>query len=223
MAPKVGEVKQVLPGYSTGVRANSAVRMVKLVRPICPNSKLKMVRDADTGKWVPADIQPQNCQLMGGEWWKYCEEQGHDPYWTNRVWYSPQDIIEEDEDGNQIVTGTKRIKHVNRYPNIAQVSASIRHNSGQGAKRKIQLNGFKRLADVGFEEVCQFRNCQKPLDPKFSNTNYGSYCSLEHLSLIGADVEGILLHYPDVNLNGQEYDKIRKARAKQLREAAQGA
>ena len=212
-----------IPGFSTGVRPNSAVRMVKLARPICPNSKLKMVRDID-GKWIPAEVQPVNCQLSDQpDWWVMCESLGHNPYWTERVWYEPQDIVEEDENGDQLVVGQKRVKHTVKRPNIAQVSASIRHNSGKGVLNKMQQAGFKRLEDLGFKEVCQFRNCQKDLDPKYSGTNYGSYCSNEHLSLVAADQESIMLHYPSVNLNGPEYQKIQRLRQKELREAASGA
>lgn len=215
--------KETLPGFSMGVRANSAVRMVKLARPICPNSKLKMVKDSD-GKWVPNENQPENCQLSDDkQWWVSCEQRGHDPYWTTRVWYEPQDIVEEDENGDQVVIGQKRVKHTIKRPNVAQVSLSIRHNSGRGAQQKMERHGFKRLADIGFEEVCQFRNCQRPIDPKYSSTNYGSYCSYEHLSLIASDVESVMLHYPSATLNGQEYQKVQKLRAKQLREAAAGA
>lgn len=219
-----------LPGTSRGVRDNAAVRMLKLGRPICPNSKLKMIKD-DDGKWVAAEEQLMNCQLMEkddlpegyGHWTEYCVAQGHDPYVTTRVWYEPVDLVEEDEDGNQVVVGTKRMKHTTKRPNIAQVSISIRHNSGRGAIYKMQVHGFKRLADIGFEEVCQFRNCQKPLDPKYSGTNFGSYCGYNHLALIGAAEESILLHYPDPKLNGQEHQKIKKAREKQLREVAASA
>jgi len=212
-----------IPGFSQGVRDNAAVRMLKMARPICPNSKLKMAKDSE-GKWVAAENQPQNCQLSNDpKWWETCAELGHNPYWTIRTWYEPVDLVEEDEDGNQIVTGQKRIKHQVKRPNIAQVAIHIRVNSGQGAIMKMRDHGFARLADIGFEEACQFRNCQKPLDPKYSGTSYGSYCSYNHLSLIAADVEGVALHYPSQLINGGEFEKVRKARQKQLREAVASA
>lgn len=221
--PAAKQKLEKIPGFSAGVRANSAVRMVKLARPICPNSKIKMVRGED-GKWVAAEVQPQNCQLSGEpRWWEMCESLGHNPYWTIRVWYEPVDIVEEDENGDQIVIGQKRVKHTVKRPNIAQVAVGIRHNSGQGAKFKIERHGFKRLSEIGFEEVCQFRNCQKPLDPKFTGTNYGSFCSYEHTALIGADAESILLNYPEPRLNGQEYERVKREREKQLREGISGA
>jgi hypothetical protein len=182
-----------------------------------------MVKDSE-GKWVASEEQPENCQLSDVfGWWDRCLEKGHNPYWTVRTWYEPVDIIEEDEDGAQYVTGQKRIKHTVTRPNIAQVAVHIRVNSGQGAVNKIRNYGFKRLSEIGFNEVCQFRNCQKALDPKYSGRNFGSYCSFDHLSLIAADTEGIMLHYPNQLINGGEYEKIRKARTKQLREAVAGA
>lgn len=221
--PASKEELKKIPGFSQGVRPNSAVRMVKLARPICPNSSLKMVRGED-GKWVAAEVQEANCQLSGDpRWWEQCEALGHNPYWTVRVWYEPVDITTEDENGDLIVTGTKRVKHTVKRPNLAQVAVGIRHNSGLGAKVKITKHGFKRLGDIGFEECCQFRNCQKPLDPKFTGTNFGNYCSYEHAALIGADIEGILLNYPEPRLNGTEYEKIKREREKQLREGMLGA
>ena len=209
-----------LPGFSQGVRINSAVRMVKLARPICPNSKLKMVKNEE-GKWVRSEVQPQNCQMAGGEWWKTCEELGHDPYFTNRVWYEPQDIIEEDENGDQIVTGTKRVKHVNRYPNVAQVAVAIRINQGKGARRKIEQAGFKRLPELGYNDVCQFRNCQKPLTPAGrGRAGFGEFCSREHLTLVAANEQSVMLHYPSQELNASEYGKVTQARDRQLREMA---
>lgn len=212
-----------LPGYSMGVRDNAAVRMVKLARPICPNSKISMVKDSD-GKWVPRELQLPNCQLAKGTWWIDCEARGHEPYFTNRVWYEVQDRLETEIDpvtGEEFetVTGQKRIKHVNRYPNIAQVSLSIRHNSGRGAEFKIARHGFKRLGELGFEEVCQFRNCQVAVSKPGHGGVYGNYCGREHLMLAAADQESVMLHMPEASLNGEEFEKVKKLRRKQLREA----
>jgi hypothetical protein len=216
----VTKKKEKLPGFSSGVRANSAVRMVKLARPICPKSKLKMVKD-DEGKWTPAEEQAVNCQLSDEpRWWKQCESLGHEPFFTTRVWYEKQDKLEEIEPGVFEVTGQKRIRHTAKYPNIAQVAQTIRVNSAKGVQFKMERHGFKRLADLGYEEVCQFRNCQKPLSDAGKGGIYGNYCSLEHLSLIAADDQGMLLHYPVQSLNREEYPKVQRERAKQLREAA---
>ena len=209
-----------IPGFSQGVRANSAVRMVKLARPICPNSKTKMVKNEE-GTWVRANADVQNCQLAGGKWWIDCEALGHDPYFTNRVWYEPQDIVEEDENGDQIVTGQKRVKHVNRYPNVAQVAQTIRINQGKGVQKKIDQHGFKRLAELGYNEVCQFRNCQKPVSKLGKGRpGFGDFCSREHLTLVAANEQSVMLHYPSQELNATEYGKVVQSRDRQLREMA---
>lgn len=218
MAPQKPQLKK-LPGFSAGVRVNSAARMVKLARPICPNSKLKMVKNGD-GRWVRAEDQPQNCQLSDEpRWWEMCEALGHNPWETVTTWYEPQDILEEQDDGTFIVTGERRVKHVATRPNIAQVALGIRINSGKGAKFKMERHGFKRLADIGYEEVCQFRNCQKPLSDAGRGGEYGNYCGLEHLQLIAADAMGMMLNYPSASLNGEEYQKVQRMREKALREA----
>ena len=212
--------KQDIPGFSQGVRINSAVRTIKLAQPICPNSKLKMVKN-DEGKWVRGEDQPQNCQLAGGEWWKACEALGHEPYVTNRVWYEPQDIVEEDDNGDLIVTGTKRVKHITRRPNVSQVAVAIRINQGKGAQTKMDRFGFKRLTDIGYNEVCQFRNCQKPVTKAGKGRpGFGEFCSREHLTLVAANEQSVMLHYPNQNLNAQEYGKVVQARDRQLREMA---
>ena len=208
-----------LPGFSQGVRTNSAVRMVKLAQPICPNSKTKMVKNEE-GTWVRQNADVQNCQLAGGQWWIACEALGHDPYFTNRVWYEPQDIVEEDENGDQIVTGQKRVKHVNRYPNVAQVAQTIRINQGKGVQNKM-AQGFKRLTDLGYNEVCQYRNCQKPLSKSGKGrAGFGDFCSREHLTLTAANEQSVMLHYPEQSLNATEYNKVTQARDRQLREMA---
>ena len=209
-----------LPGFSQGVRVNAAARMVTMAQPICPNSKLKMVKD-ENGKWVRSEEQLQNCQMAGGQWWKMCEALGHDPYFRTRVWYERQDKLEEQEDGSLLVTGELRIKHEDKRLNVCQVAAHIRVNSGQGVRFKMQNHGFRLLSDFGYEEVCQFRNCQQPVtEAGKGKQGYGEYCGVEHLTLAAADAESVMLHYPSSVLNGEDIQKIQRARDKQLREVA---
>jgi hypothetical protein len=212
--------KLKLPGFSQGVRVNAAARMVNMAQPICPNSKLKMVKDAD-GKWVRADNQPQNCQLAEGQWWIDCEARGHDPYFTTSVWYERRDKLEEDEDGNFLVVGEIRIKHEEKRLNVCQVAAHTRVNSGRGVIFKMKNHGFRRLSDFGYEEVCQFRNCQRPItEAGKGKQGYGEFCGQEHLTLAAADAESVMLHYPSSILNAEDVQKIQRARDKQLREVA---
>ncbi len=210
---------KTIPGYSQGVRTNASVRTIKLGRPICPFSKIEMEKD-EAGRWVPkqgpTDPDRQNCQKAGGAWWKDCEARGHDPYNSTIVWYVTEDKY-DDETGE--LTGQRKFRRSRVIPNIAQVAVSTRLNSGKGARRAITMKGFKRLEDMGYAEVCQYRNCQKPVNPAAVSDKYGRYCSADELALIIADQQGILLHRPDARLNGaEEEDKVVQQREKQLME-----
>ncbi len=193
------EKKQLekIPGFSQGVRRNAAARMIKMIRPICPNSKQDMIQTPE-GKFIPnpqTDPSKQNCQMDRDEngnsrigWWNDCAERGHDPYFTTRVWYAKSDIYEE-VDGEQVKTGERTVRKETKYPNIAQVAAHQRVNSGKGPIVKMTASGFKRLKDFGFEEVCQFRNCQKPVTV---TSTVGEYCGKEHAQLCAADYFGVI-------------------------------
>lgn len=223
-AQKKEDLKQI-PGFSTNVRTNAAARMVKLAQPICPFSKVKMIRTPE-GRSIPdpnQDMQ-QSCQSGKDQdqetrrgWWNECEARGHDPYFTTRIWYSEEDIVNE-ETGE--VERTKKVRHTDRRPNISQVSAGVRVNSGQrGAQYKIQRFGFKRLPEIGYAEVCQFRNCQ---DPVTVTSRFGKYCGVEHATLIAADQQGLILTQKGsggVDWDLGEENSIGLKRARQLTEA----
>lgn len=207
------QVLEKLPGFSMGVRAGAALRDVTLGTPICPNSQIrgKMVN----GNYEAPDIGPgmENCQLKGGEWWGYCTEQGHDPYFRTVRLYKTVDIEETDpETGEIFVVGTKKKVREVRTVNATQVSPSIMHNSGVGIRRKINFKGYRRLKDLGFEEVCQYRGCQK--QPMYRSEGLGDYCSLEHLNLVAAREEGEYLTVTDTKgLNaGYEAGSAKKRR-----------
>jgi hypothetical protein len=208
-----------MPGFSTDKRTNSSVRTIKLGRPICPFSKIEMEKD-ETGKWVakqgPTDPDRQNCQKQGGRWWTDCEARGHDPYNREVVWYVTEEVY--DPDSGEL-TGSKRFRRSRKIPNFAQVAVATHLNSGKGARRAIENKGYKRLPEMGYEEVCQYRNCQDPISPEAVSQKYGSYCCVEELALVAAAEQGIMLHRPDSRLNGDEEDKVVRLREKQLMEA----
>ncbi len=217
-----------IPGFSQGVRVNAAQRMVKLNQPICPLSHIEMEWDSK-GRPVPKDVGPQeqNCQRVeeGVKWWIDCEARNHDPYFTTRTWYVPQDIIEDEvidgkPTGAVIKTGERLIKHEEKRPNLAQVAVNIRINQGQGAVNKVKNHGFRTLKEAGYADVCEFRNCQKEVSPKGISRTYGKYCSLEHLQLIAADQESIML--VQGSLLSQDNQRARQKRSKQLREIVVG-
>lgn len=217
------EALMKMPGFTVGVLADSALRMMKLARPICPYSEMKVKLDRDN-KIIPVDLGlPPNCQRAGGAWWVDCEAAGHDPYFTNRVWYTTHDKMGVDEDGDTVVVGVKKVKHEERYPNIAQVAIALRINNGLGVVKAIQQKGYKRLADLGYEEVCQMRNCQKSVNPKCKSVIFGDFCSTAHLQLVAADREGVILTRIGTGLDTGKEAQVRQKRAKQLREVVVGA
>lgn len=180
-----------IPGYSRGVRERVGLRMLKMCRPICPNSKIEMEQDA-RGDWRQVERGPdeQNCQLEGGRWWVTCEERGHEPYWQVTKWHTKKDILDDilDDEGNP--TGEKYVKtvalipHEVRRPNLSQVAIAKNINNGRGPEDAIRRKGFKYLATLGFQECCQFRNCQKEVDERFVIDGLGRYCSQRHLELV---------------------------------------
>jgi hypothetical protein len=212
-----------IPGFSQGVRVNAAQRMIKLNRPICPNSKVEMEWDRN-GKPVTKERGPdiQNCQMGEGRWWERCEAAGHDPYFQTRKWYTTEDILVPDpnREGRLLKEGESVIPHESRLPNLAQVAVNLRINNGKGAVEAIQNKGFRRLRDAGYEEVCEFRNCQKSVIPQATSRQYGSYCSKEHLQLIAADAESIMLTQGAVL--PVDSKRAQQKRAHQLREISVG-
>jgi hypothetical protein len=209
-----------IPGNSSGVRANSQLRMKKLAQPICPFSKIEMERDYK-GDWVPkkgpTDPMRQNCQRAGGAWWKDCVAKGHNPYFREVVWYVTED--EFDDDG--LLTGTKKFRRSMVMPNIKQVAISPRINNGLGARYAKQRKGCVELPDIGYAEVCQYRGCHNDVSPNCKSLRYGNYCCTEELALVAADQQGTALHRPNLMLNGPvDMPKFARERQKQLREAA---
>jgi hypothetical protein len=215
-----------IPGFSQGVRVNAAQRMLKMNRPVCPNSKVEMEWDRN-GKPIAKEKGPdtQNCQMAGGRWWEACEAAGHDPYFMTRKWETKEDILEpEVKDGKPtgrlLKTGEAIIPHESRLPNLAQVAVSIRINNGRGALDAVNQKGFRSLKAAGFEDVCEFRNCQKPKTAIGTSRQYGGYCSKEHLQLIAADAESIML--TQGSLLPVDAKRAQQKRAAQLREISVG-
>lgn len=218
-----------LPGFSQGVRPNSSIRMKKLAQPICPGSKMEFEIDAG-GVPRPVAKGPDsgNHQLLyeeyGPGWIEACEADGHDPWHRTVVWYTVEDELEQIEGTNKFrKVGELRVRNEVTVPNVAQVAITPRHNNYQGAVLKVANFGYRRLKDIGYAEVCEYRNCQKDIDPKFATRDYGSYCSREHLSLVVADAEAIILDQVDTSgvklLSDTDYRKGKRRRDALLRQA----
>ena len=218
---KAYEPLKTIPGFSQGVRINSAMRMMKLGAPICPNSKITMLKQPD-GTYRPKERGPsdQNCQMEGGQWWLACQERGHNPYFRTVVWYVDEDKYETDKaTGQDVLTGTKRIRHSETFPNIVQVPIARRMHNGQGVVDSMKNKGRVRLSTLGYAEVCQFRNCQKPVDPSAQSMAFGNYCSVEHLSLIAADAQGMFLPQLVGSVDAGLEGRVLSDRRRMLREA----
>jgi hypothetical protein len=215
----VKQVLQKLGGFSQGVRVNGALRDIAVAQPICPKSQIR--GRVVNGQYEPPDIGPDDvdCQLARGEWWVGCEERGHDPYFRTVKLYTTVDITETDENGDTYVVGTKKKLREARVVNATSVSPDIGHSSGAGLRRKMKYKGYRRLSDLGIEEVCQYRACQKP--PMYTSPGFGDYCSLEHLNLVAARMAGeyLTLENKDhLGLNASYEIVSERKREKQLRD-----
>lgn len=220
MVEKKADLKDI-PGFSQGIRDNASIRMVKMMQPICPFSQFE-IDVTPEGKLVPRrEPRPdrQNCQKRGHGWWDYCVEQGHDPYFRTRVWYSKKDIYEEDPDtGEQVKTGERTVRHEEKRPNIAQVAAHIRVNSGRGPRHAFERKGFRTLESFGYNPVCEYRNCQNDVKVK---SRFGAYCGMYHAALCGADATGQFVTQIPGRFDQGAEDQVAIKRQKQLQEAAQ--
>lgn len=197
MSEKKSAELKVIPGSSIGVADTAAVRDVVLAQPICPHSRIPMIRTPDGRGFMPDPSKPNvdNCQLKGGQWWIACEKLGHDPYFRTQKTEVPEPSYELDDKGRMIKTGEIVVLYEDRRPNCTSVSPNIRHDSGTKVMRKIRDHGFKRLAEIGYDEVCQYFHCQNPVNPKYTATRIGSFCSYKHFALVAADErEEVLPH-----------------------------
>jgi hypothetical protein len=185
------------PYKGMGVSENAAVRVVWMVMPQCP-----VPINPDDPKF---DIEVPNCQAgrFRPGWWDECEKLGHRPYVT-----VIDKIIEEkqyDDDGYEVPGSTRSRRIRKERLNVTQVTHSIRHDSGHEVQNNL-ARGFKFLPDLGYENLCMMRSCERPAEIK---TQYGIFCNERHARLIGADTENEFLYAGDSAAD-------RKEKAKQL-------
>lgn len=225
-APKGGgtnKLNQKLRGFSRGVTINRAIRMVTMAAPICPNSVVEMeIRD---GKPVPKPQDPSkpNCQMKAWEkpgypWWEDCEKAGHDPYYTTKF-YTVTEPVYEETNGEFVLKEMKTVWKKDKYLNTVQVAQGIRHNSGHGVRRAQLLKGRKFLSALGHKEVCQYRNCQEPVDIHFRSKRFGDYCSQSHYQHAAANEKGEFLHQTNTGLLTGIETKVAAMREEQLSRA----
>lgn len=178
-----------LPPLQIGVSEMANLRTVKMARPICPTPSHNLEPGFDP------DVL--NCQReFNGRigWWDKCEERGHNPYFRTKEIVKETPIWVE-RDGETVQDGVKTTKETVEIPNVSQVAHSERHDSGNRVETCRNRKGFRFLTEVGFDPVCEYRNCEKPV---VIQTIYGPYCSEQHARLIGADSDKIELEvHPD--------------------------
>ena len=179
-APKVQ--KQSLPNIAMGVREASNIRMKVMAAPRCP------VSEDPNKSGYDGTLNCQHETNSSAGWWNLCESRGHDPYHTVTKKTVKEDV--EAEDGTGLVTGTRKRVLTTKKLNTVQVPIGTRFHSGRGETISRGLKGRKTLTEMGYNEKCEFRNCE--LDAKLKS-KYGMYCGDRHARLVGADVEAIML------------------------------
>jgi hypothetical protein len=209
-----------LPGASGAGRfPDFGLKDVILAQPICPNSQIrgKMVN----GHYEPPEIglEDMNCQLLGGQWYKVCEEKGHDPYWSKRNRIVTRTTFTVDEEGDKIPV-EKRVLVEDKVLNVTGVSSSTRLGSGQSVRWKKRYFGFRNITDFGYSEICHLSRCQQPV--KLVSRQYGAYCSQLHLQLVAVEENEIALiraeHKFAEDVTGSQ-TKAQRRRRRQLRNA----
>ena len=180
------------PFHDGYVNENAAVRVIRMVKPECPNDTAPTIVRKD-GSEIPNPRytgQPK-CQEVYkfnnyGRWdVEKCLSLGHEPYYTTFRTTIVEDVLDED---GYVVESKPRVK-VEKRLNVIQVSDSIRQTS----KTEVQLalaRGCKFMHEFGYESPCEFRNCTGRQNIR---TRYGNYCSERHARLIAADEREIML------------------------------
>jgi len=186
-----------LPKRQIGVREGANVRMILMAQPICPIDDLPFHNKLINGEVVevpnPKYTGELNCQneFSGAVgWWEICMSRNHDPYYTTKYIRREEDVVEVQEDGTELVVESRMKKVRLKILNVARVAAYTRVSGGRGPLYARVLKGFRDLSDMGYEPVCEFRNCELPVTV---DSRYGKFCGQRHARLIGADVEIVFL------------------------------
>ena len=187
-----------LPQMQVGVSERGNIRMKKLAAPRCPIQS-NPEKPGYTGDIFPETMSCQQETKNYPGWWDLCANRGHDPYFTTKR----KVVKEELTDENGIVTGVQKRVITTKKLNINQVPIGTRFASGRNETISKGLKGRKELSEFGYNPLCEYRNCE--LDVKVKS-KYGNFCTDRHARLIGADVEGIMLH----NDVGEKNKQLRK-------------
>jgi hypothetical protein len=189
-ANEAAKALKKIPANVGKPRENIGLRLIKMNAPICPHSQIRYEWDV-RGKAVRVPPTGTNCQRRGGKWWLFCQEQGHDPYFSTVQRTIFEDVLgEPDEQGRREKIGRREFVIEDRVPNVAAVAVASSLNSGRGYQLAVERKGRRPLREAGFQETCQFSSCQEEVDPEFLSREYGAYCSARHLELVVMREEG---------------------------------
>ena len=183
MKLKKDRTKKSLPNRSDGIKEMSNLRMKLMARPLCP-----VIDNPDSDKYTG---EP-NCQQSTGNapgWWRMCEEKDHDPYHSITRVIKKEPVLAED--GSGLITGYRERVVEQKRLNLVRIPLSTRFHSGQGERISRVLKGRKSLTELGYNEKCEFRNCEQDAEIK---SKYGLFCNPRHARLVGADVETVFLN-----------------------------
>ena len=197
------------PFHDGAVNENAAIRVIRLVIPVCPidgNPEIKM-RD---GSYTPNPnyTGEPNCQqarkFNDHCLWDVakCVELGHDPYYTT----IRRPILKEVVDEDGYVTERRTQYVVEKRLNVIAVSDNMRHSSGREVPLAV-ARGAKTLEDFGYASPCEFRSCSRPQQV---DTRYGKYCSERHARLVAADKRQVLLAIPSDPLAADKANESRE-------------
>jgi len=186
------EALKEIPWEKTGVRLSAPSRTVKMIMPVCPESQSD---DASGGSGCETTV--------GGAWWIECEKRGHDPYHQAKVVPHRAPIVREQEDGRQLIVGYDEQVELIRTPRVTQVPAGVRSNSGYLPDRKRFWHGYKMPHELGYKDMCEFRNCYNP-NIKY-RTKAGDFCDEMQAKMMLADTRHINL---EVFLEEKRQDQI---------------
>ncbi len=194
MAGAVKEKLKSLPNTQIGLKEVSTTRMKLVARPICPiddRPTIQRVLDGQVMEVSNSNYTGEaNCQTETRStpgWWDLCADRGHDPYYTNRTVMQRDPVYDADGYIEKYREKPVEIKRLN----TSRVNLSTRHGGLVTWRKAVEVKGRKTLTEMGYVEKCEFRNCE--LDVKF-NSKYGDFCGERHARLVGADVEGLMLH-----------------------------
>lgn len=198
VAPAKKNALEVIPWERVGVQLSNPARTIKMLQPICPETI-----NLETGSASPG------CETKHkdfGAWWQKCEEKGHNPY--IQVFEHPvrTPVVETTEDGRRLIVGYKEELELRESPRTIQVPLGPRFNSGQFLEEKRFFHGYKYPHEMGYADMCEFRNCFAP-NPEI-NTRYGAFCREDEARMITADARHTVLEVLNPEKRATQIEEI---------------